>query len=155
MEEEEHLHDECISQLSEDYPEMVVNPKKTENCTQPTPPSLGALQKLDCDLQDKFFVSQDKITPPVHGVPTPKQNNRLSRSKKNGGHDTDSSSATESAQPTPPCSVLLRRLEGHVQDSVFNSQKESDNLSGGLFITPRRISKLSRSKKRGIKNVQD
>ena len=60
MEVQEHLHGECTSQLCEDYPEKDVNLKKTANSTKPTPPSLGALQKLDCEIQDKFFSAKTK-----------------------------------------------------------------------------------------------
>ena len=135
----------------------------TPDDTQPTPPSRETLNRIPQHLRDNVVRSQDSgevqqetfanhNTTPTDSFLGSNKKNRLSRSKKKGVQDKRCSSAPETSQPTPSSSVVLERMQVDVDDCVFMSQ-ESDNPSGD-FLTPRRPSRLSRSKKkRGILNV--
>ena len=164
------LTDELDSQPSPptpDPPDVWENNKHsqivTPDATQPTPPSKETLNQIPQHIRDNFVKSQDsgevqietsaiQNTTPADSFPGPENKNRLSRSKKKVVQDTRCYSAPETTQPTPPCSVVLQRMQVDLDDCVFMSQ-ESDNPSGD-FLTPRRPSRLSRpKKKRGILNV--
>ena len=123
--------------------------------TQPTPPSWSVVQNLNCDLKDTLFISQDKDAS-TDVIPATKFKNRLSRSKKKGGPDMRCSSAPEPTQLIQPCSVVLPRLQLDSTQliqpcSVVLPRLQLDSINS--FSTPKRPSRLSRPKKRGIQNV--